>query len=107
MDIFMMRSPLKVFKVRSAVSAVLLLLTLIVGTSLFAQNPNGALRGEVQDSSGARVSTAQVAVESVDSSIRREAVANDHGEFRIDGLLPGRYKVSASAKGFASASSEV
>jgi Carboxypeptidase regulatory-like domain/TonB dependent receptor len=103
----MMRSPLKACKLRSAVSAVLLLLTLITGALLSAQNPNGALRGEVQDSSGARVSTAQVAVESIDSSIRREAAANDHGEFRIDGLLPGRYKVSASAKGFASATSEV
>ncbi len=37
----------------------------------------------------ARVARAQVVVESAGSSITREATANDRGEFRIEGLLPG------------------
>ncbi len=72
-----------------------------------AQNPNGALRGEVQDQSGARVPTAQIVLTSSGYALRREAVANDRGEFRIEGLLPGRYHVAVTGKGFAEAAAEV
>jgi len=102
-----MRSPLKVDLSRWAVSAVFRLIVFFVGTFLFAQNPNGALRGEIQDVSGARVSNAHVTVKSIGSSVSRDAVANERGEFRIEGLLPGRYQVVANAKGFADVSAEV
>ncbi len=72
-----------------------------------AQNPNGTLRGEVQDTSGARVAGAEVTVQSSGSSISRETVANERGEFRIEGLLPGAYHVVVTAKGFAEASADV
>jgi hypothetical protein len=73
----------------------------------YAQNPNGALRGEVQDISGARVPSARVVVQSTGSSVTREATANDRGEFRIEGLLPGSYHVAVTAKGFAEATADV
>ncbi len=41
------------------------------------------------------------------SSIAREATANERGEFRIDGLLPGPYQVAVTAKGFAEARADV
>ncbi len=72
-----------------------------------AQNPNGALRGEVQDASAARVPGAKVVVQSAASSISRAATANDRGEFRIEGLLPGSYHVTVTAKGFAEATADV
>jgi hypothetical protein len=72
-----------------------------------AQNPSGALRGEVQDSSGARIAGAHITVQSAGSSIIRNAAADDHGAFRIEGLLPGRYHVVVTAKGFADAASDV
>ena len=72
-----------------------------------AQNPNGALRGEVQDQSGARVSAAQIVLTSSGASLSREATANDRGEFRIEGLLPGTYHVAVTAKGFAEAVADV
>jgi hypothetical protein len=72
-----------------------------------AQNPNGALRGEIQDASAARVLGAQVVVLSNGSSITREATANERGEFRIEGLLPGSYRVTVTAKGFAEATADV
>jgi hypothetical protein len=74
---------------------------------LHAQNPNGALRGEVEDASAARVAGARVMVESKGSSITREAFASDAGEFRIEGLLPGAYHVTVTAKGFAAATADV
>jgi hypothetical protein len=80
---------------------------ILLAVAGYGQNPNGALRGEVQDASGARVAGAQIAVQSAGSSITREAVANDRGEFRIEGLLPGSYHVSVTAKGFAEATADV
>ena len=50
---------------------------------------------------------ARVVVQSTGSSITREATANDRGEFRIEGLLPGSYRVTVTAKGFAEATADV
>ena len=72
-----------------------------------AQNSYGALRGEVQDASAARVASARVVAQSNGSSVIREATANERGEFRIDGLLPGSYRVTVTSKGFAQATADV
>jgi len=72
-----------------------------------AQNPRGSLRGAVEDASGARIPLAKVLVQSADSSLRREAITEDRGEFRLDDLLPGTYRVTVSAAGFAQAQADV
>ncbi len=96
---------------RSAVCAAILLAFLPVFVSIpslvRAQNPNGSLRGEVQDTSAARVSGARVDVQSSGSALSRETRADERGEFRIDGLLPGSYRVTVTAKGFAQAVANV
>ena len=83
------------------------LLLFFVTPFLRAQNSNGALRGEVQDATAARVAGAQITLQSKGSSTRREAAANERGEFRIEGLLPGSYQVTVSAKGFTAATADV
>jgi len=80
---------------------------LIVGPAVQAQNPRGSLRGEVQDASGARIPGARVVAESRGSSLTSGAETNDRGEFRIEGLLPGAYHVSVSAKGFSQAGADI
>ncbi len=85
----------------------LLMVVLSLALIASAQNPNGALRGEVQDQSGARVSGAQVVMTSSGYSVRRKATVNERGEFRIEGLLPGPYHVTVTAKGFAEAAADV
>jgi len=72
-----------------------------------AQNPRGSLRGAVQDATGARIPSAKIVLESTASSLRREATSEDRGEFRIDDLLPGNYRVTVTAPNFAPAQSEV
>ncbi|MBZ5599727.1 MAG: TonB-dependent receptor [Acidobacteriia bacterium] len=72
-----------------------------------AQNPRGALRGEVQDASGGRVLSAKIVVRAQGSDVVRDALTNARGEFRIEGLLPGAYHVVVSAKGFADAEANV
>jgi hypothetical protein len=74
---------------------------------LRAQNPNGALRGEAEDVSGAHVAGARVAAEAAGSSISRIALTDAQGEFRVDGLLPGSYHVIVTAQGFARVTANV
>jgi outer membrane receptor protein involved in Fe transport len=82
-------------------------LSLLFLSPAVAQSPRGSLRGSVQDTTGARVPGAKVVVQSSDSSLRREAESEDRGEFRIDDLLPGHYRITVSATGFAGAETEV
>ena len=84
---------------------VLLLFVTLFSLSLCAQNPRGALRGVVQDASGGRVQSARIKIQ--ESSLTREAVADDRGEFRLDDLLPGGYRLTVTAKGFAEAHTDV
>jgi len=56
---------------------------------------------------GARVAAAKIVVRAVDSAMRREAVSEDRGEFRVDDLPPGTYQITVSAAGFAPAEAEV
>jgi hypothetical protein len=93
--------------IHAVIFSICLLMFAAVASPMRAQNPNGALRGEVQDASAARVPHAQVTVESNTSSLTRQATADDRGEFRIDGLLPGSYRVTVTAKGFDLASANV
>src|SRR5579862_1074715 len=89
-------------RVWSALVSVLILLA-----PLFAQSPRGSLRGTVQDASGARIPSAKVMVESSASPMQREGHTEDRGEFRIDDLPAGTYRVTVTANGFADASADV
>ncbi len=84
---------------------ILLLLVAALFAPLCAQNPRGALRGVVQDASGARIAAAEIKIH--ESSLTRKTVTDDRGEFRLDGLLAGNYHLTVSAKGFAEARSDV
>jgi len=88
--------------------ALVLFLTLaLLPFALGAQNPRGTLRGVVEDSNGGRVPAAKIIVQTSESSLQREIVSDSRGEFRIDDLLPGVYRVRVQANGFAEASAEV
>jgi hypothetical protein len=84
-----------------------LFVVVVLATLLHAQNPRGSLRGAVQDATGARISSASILVQSVDSRMQRTATSEDRGEFRLDDLLPGAYRITVSATGFAPAEAHV
>ena len=92
---------------RSVSFMALVVLLVFLALAGFAQNPNGSLRGEGLDASGARVRGALVIVKSTGSALAREVTADARGEFRIEGLLPGLYRISVAAKGFAEAAADV
>lgn len=58
-----------------------------VTTAVMAQDPRGSLRGTVQDASGARVRSAKITVQAIESSMLRETLTEDRGEFRVDDVL--------------------
>ena len=88
---------------------VIILFTFLVclGGVLAGQNPRGTLRGAVQDSSGARIPSAKIVVKAVDSSLAREAETEDRGEFRVDGLPPGKYQLTVNAMNFSEARADI
>ena len=77
------------------------------GLSALAQNPLGALTGLVQDANGARIASARISVQALDSSLQREAVSDEKGEFRFNHLPPRTYRITVAAPGFAQATSQI
>jgi outer membrane receptor protein involved in Fe transport len=80
---------------RKQVWIVLLLAT----TTLFAQNA-ATVTGTVKDASGATVPKAQVTATNVGTSLSRSAVANDEGEYVLEFLPVGEYRVEVNMPGF-------
>src|ERR1700678_1007530 len=82
------------------ISFAVLLFPILLTVTLHAQNPRGSLRGTVQDASGARVVSAKIVARLSGSPAQREAASEDRGEFRLDDLLPGNYRITISSAGF-------
>jgi hypothetical protein len=85
-------------------ASVLLMLGI---ASLHAQTTTGSLRGLVRDSASARIAAASVVAELESASQSRRVVADARGEFQVEDLTPGAWRVTVSAPGFAPASAEV
>src|SRR5262249_52115379 len=79
----------------------LFLFWLISLTSIsFAQSPEGALVGIVNDDTGARIAGASVTAQDLANSFTRTTTTNSLGEFLIDPLKPGDYRVTIKANNF-------
>ena len=83
----------------STVMALCLLSTLVAR----AQNPLGAIRGIVLDTSGARVPSASITVRNNEKSLVRQSQSDPQGEFVLENLVPGSYELTVNASGFAEA----
>jgi hypothetical protein len=77
----------------------LLLLMLSFGAAN-AQEYRGTIAGSVTDPNGAIVPAATVTVQNVETNVSATATTNDEGAFSFPLLLPGRYKLSATATNF-------
>lgn len=81
---------------------LLLFIALCAAVPLLAQTDRGTLTGTVTDVSGARVPAAAVGLTSDATKEIRTVVTNGEGVFSITSLLPGTYKATLTASGFAS-----
>jgi hypothetical protein len=78
-------------------------LLLLVGTMpLLAQGTTGTIAGTVTDPDGALVPSAAIVVSSASGSARK-VTSDAAGAFTIGRLVPGRYELRVSAKGFSAA----
>lgn len=83
---------------------VVLLACLLVTASLAeAQGvgSSGVITGTVVDSSGAVLPKVTVSVTDTQTALKREAVTDDTGHYRLTGLSPSTYSVSSALQGFA------
>jgi hypothetical protein len=86
----------------SASARILAALVFILTSSIlaFGQQVTGSIAGTITDQKGGLVNTATVKAINVDTGFSRSASANSVGEFRIDYLPVGKYKVEVQAAGF-------
>ncbi len=70
----------------------------VLAISAFGQTAQ--VTGRVTDQSGSVVPGAKVVVTNIDTSVARESVTNEAGNYLITALLPGKYRVTAEAAGF-------
>jgi hypothetical protein len=77
---------------------------LALAPALFAQAHRSIILGSVADRSGAVIPGASVKVVKIDTNVAYPTSANELGIFEVPGLLPGSYRVEASARGFKTAS---
>ncbi|HWY05411.1 MAG TPA: TonB-dependent receptor [Candidatus Acidoferrales bacterium] len=92
---------------RSVRFPLLLAVCAAFAAPLHAQNPLGALRGTVQDSTGARIARADIFVSNIEKSLTRTVQSDAQGEFRVEDLFPGAYQLTVNAGGFAAARTKV
>ena len=83
------------------------LVIIFAAATATAQNVGGSLRGALEDATGARIADATIVVHALAGAEHRSVQSDSHGLFRIDDLAPGRYRVVATASGFAEADADV
>ncbi len=85
---------------RSAAAALLLTFCLLAPDRSPAQVTGGMLIGTVGEQSGAFIARSHVTAEDVATGVKRTTITNEAGAYAIPNLLPGVYRVTASADGF-------
>ena len=79
-----------------------LVLLIVAGGRAGAQSTQGSIVGTVQDPTGAAVSGAAVQLINVDTSVVTTTHADNAGEYVVNNLPPGQYRVHVDAPGFKS-----
>ena len=79
----------------------------LVCSSLYGQIAGGSLRGLVQDSTGGRIAGASIQMRLAESALVRHVSSDGQGEFLLEGLAPGSYEITVSARDFGTESTEI
>jgi hypothetical protein len=83
--------------------ACIVMCNILLGTTItaLAQSTFGSIRGTAQDESGAVIPGATVTVHSLDESFNRQVTTDNEGQFVIENLKAGHYKLTIHHDGFA------
>src|SRR5262245_38683367 len=79
---------------------LLLLLSAVISVGRAQTSASVTIVGGVLDSSGAVIANASIELLDQSSQQIRRQAANEVGQYTLTGVLPGNYRVSASAAGF-------
>src|SRR5258708_29659745 len=83
-----------------AIALALVCLIALPSVNLLGQDISGVLVGSVFDSTGAAVANADVEATNIGTNVSSKATTGGSGQYRIDNLIPGAYRVTAKASGF-------
>ena len=89
-------------KFESQLILVAILVLVSIG-SASAQTSKGFVAGAIEDQNGASIPNAAVKITNLTTGVVRDTVADSNGNFRIDAVDPGAYRLEASAQGFKTA----
>jgi Carboxypeptidase regulatory-like domain/TonB dependent receptor len=81
----------------------LLAALMMSSTALFSQATDSTIVGTVTDATGAAVPNASVTAINKETGVKHTSVTNSTGEYRLNNVPVGRYDVSGTAQGFATA----
>src|SRR3954452_1482804 len=75
-------------------------LLLVASMAAWGQQTTGQFTGMITDSSGAVVAGAEVIAKNAETGFSRSTESNSSGNYQLAELPPGRYSITAGAKGF-------
>ena len=73
---------------------------LVAGTAALAQTDLATLRGVVTDQSDASIPKTKLVLTNINTNVARDAESNENGDFEIPYVVPGYYRLTATAQGF-------
>lgn len=85
---------------RANLFGALAMVFLLMATGVFGQEYRGTITGIVTDANGAVVPGANVTIQNVETNITSSTKTKDDGAYSFPLLLPGTYKVTATAENF-------
>src|SRR3989442_1619566 len=68
--------------------------------AIWGQSGSGSITGVVKDASQAPIPNAAVKIVNAQSGVTTKGVSNEAGAYRVNSILPGTYRIEASAPGF-------
>jgi hypothetical protein len=84
-----------------AFASFVIVISLAIAAFAQSQSTTGLIQGTISDQNGAAVAGATVNIKNTDTGFERSLTSNSDGFFSAPLLPLGKYKVTASAKGFA------
>jgi hypothetical protein len=82
---------------------IALIFPVIPNARLHGQAITGTVVGTIHDASGAVIPGTTITATNNNTGIAQSAVSSDQGDYTIPNVAPGTYKITAQAKGFATA----
>src|SRR5437762_10291024 len=88
--------------------AISLLLVFAFAVPAFSQSQatTGTIQGDISDANGAAVAGATVEIKNLDTNLTKTLTTDEGGRFVVLALPPGKYSVTVSKQGFATAVAE-